>query len=100
MEEFEKKACRIAENLMRLWKMHTDDTSVIHDIEHKHKFLQHINYINKAIKCMVEDTMPNGPMPFLDSIINKTPDGIHSYEFNVINTLTHKANTVYSIAEL
>ena len=100
-----------------------DDTFVIHKEANKHGFLQHINSVDPAIKFTVEDNKEDGSIPFLDTIVKPevggslsitvyrkaTPtdqylqwDSHHnlSAKFSVINTLSHRAQTVCSNPEL
>ena len=95
-----------------------DDTWVIQQQAHKQAFLDHINSIDPAIKFTVEGTQGNGDIPFLDTLVTPQADNSlsitvyckpthtdqylqwdshHSLsaKYNVIGTLTHRANTVY-----
>ena len=53
IENFESRSLRTTETLLRLWK-YVADTFVMQKIEHKENFLQHINFIDQAIKFTVE----------------------------------------------
>ena len=100
-----------------------DDTFVIHKEANKQGFLQHINSVNPAIKFTVEDNKEDGSIPFLDTIVKQEVDGSLSItvyrkpthtdqylqwdshhnlsaKFSVINTLSHRAQTVCSNSEL
>ena len=86
-------------------------------------YLQHINSVDPAIKCTVEDNKEDGSIPFLDTIVKPDENGglsitvyrkpTHtdqypqwdshynlSAKFSVINTLFHRAKTVCSNPEL
>ena len=99
-----------------------DDTFVIHKVN-KQDFLQHINSVDPAIKFTVEDNKEDGSIPFLDTIVKPEEDGSLSItvyrklthtdqylqwdshhnlsaKFSVINTLSHRAQTVCSNPEL
>ena len=69
------KALRTAENPPRLWKRFVDDTFVIQHIVHNEDFLQHINNIDSAIQLTVEDTRPDGSVPFLDTLVTPEHNG-------------------------
>ena len=100
-----------------------DDTFVIQKEVHRQKFLEHINSVDLAIKCTVEDTKEDGAIPFLDTIIKLEADNMLSItvymkpnhtdqclqwdshhhllaKCRVINTLTHRAKTVCKKPEL
>ena len=100
-----------------------DDTFVIHKEVSKQDFLQHINSVDPAIKFTVEDNKEDGSIPFLDTMVKPEADGglsitvyrkpTHtdqylqwdshhnlSAKFSVINTLSHRAQTVCSNPEL
>ena len=100
-----------------------DDTFVIHKEANKQGFLQHINSVDPAIKFTVEDNKEDGSIPFLDTIVKPEVDGSLSItvyrkpthtdqylqwdshhnlsaKFSVINTLSHRAQTVCSNPEL
>ena len=100
-----------------------DDTFVIHKEVNKQDFLQHINSVDPAIKFTVEDNKEDGSIPFLDTIVKPEEDGSLSItvyrkpthtdqylqwdshhnlsaKFSVINTLSHRAQTVCSNPEL
>ena len=76
MEAFEARALEIAENPPRLWKRFVDDTFVVQQIEQKENFIQHINFIDQAIKFTVEDIWSDGSIPFLGTIITAEPNKI------------------------
>ena len=100
-----------------------DDTFVIHKEVNKQGFLQHINSVDPAIKFTVEDNKEDGSIPFLDTIVKPEVNGSLSItvywkpthtdqylqwdshhnlsaKFSVINTLSHRAQTVCSNPEL
>ena len=100
-----------------------DDTFVIHKEANKQGFLQHINSVDPAIKFTVEDNKEDGSIPVSDTIVKPEVDGslsITAYrkpthtdqylqwdshhnlsaKFSVINTLSHRAQTVCSNPEL
>ena len=100
-----------------------DDTFVIHKEANKQGFLQHINSVDPAIKFTVEDNKEDGSIPFLDTIVKPEVDGSLSItvyrkpthtdqylqwdshhnlsaKFSVINTLSHRAQTVCSNPQL
>ena len=86
-------------------------------------FLEHINSVDPAIWCTVEDNKENGAIPFLDMIVKqeavntlcitvyRKPTHMDQYwqwdshhhlstNYSVINTLTHRARTVCNKPEL
>ena len=100
-----------------------DDTFIIQKEIHKQDFLQHINSVDPAIQFTVENNKEDGAIPFLDTIVKPEADGnlyitvyrkpTHmdqhlewdshhhlSAKFSVIQTLTHRAQTVCSNPEL
>ena len=100
-----------------------DDTFVIHKEANKQGFLQHINSVDPTIKFTVEDNKEDGSIPFLDTILKPEENGSPSItvyrkpthtdqylewdshhnlsaKFSVINTLSHRAQTVCSNPEL
>ena len=123
MEYLEQKALGIAPHPPRFWHRYVDDTFVIHKEANKQGFLQHINSVDPAIKFTVEDSKEDGSTPFLDTIVKTEFDGSLSItvyrkpthtdqylqwdsyhnlsaKFSVINTLSHRAQTVCSNPEL
>ena len=74
-EHLKEKAIGTAENLPRLWKWFVDEIFVMQHTEHKKNFLKHINNIESAIKLTVQDTQPDGSMPFLDILITLKYNG-------------------------
>ena len=123
MEYLEQKALSTAPHPPRFWHRYVDDTFVIHKEANKQGFLQHINSVDPAIKFTVEDNKEDGSIPFLDTIVKPEVDGslsITAYrkpthtdqylqwdshhnlsaKFSVINTLSHRAQTVCSNPEL
>ena len=123
MEYLEQKVLSIAPHSPRFWCRYVDDTFVIHKEANKQGFLQHINSVDPGIKFTVEDNREDGSIPFLDTIVNPEVDGSlsitvyrkpthtdqylqwdshHSLsaKFSVINTLSHRVNTVCSSPEL
>ena len=121
MEYFEQKALSTAPP--RFWHRYVDDTFVIHEEANKQGFLQHINSVDPAIKFTVEDNKEDGSIPFLDTIVKPEVNGSLSItvyrkpthtdqylqwdshhnlsaKFSVINTLSHRAQTVCSNPEL
>ena len=106
-----------------LWWRYVDDTFVIQKEVNKQDILQHINSVDPAIQFTVKNNKEDGAIPFLDTIVKPEADGnlsitvyrepIHmdqylqwdshhhlSAKFSVINTLTHRAQTVCSNPEL
>ena len=102
---------------------YVDDTFVIQKEVSKQDILQHINSVDLAIQFTVENNKENGTIPFLDTIVKLEADGnlsitvyrkpTHmdqylqwnshhhlSAKFSVINTLTHRAETVCSNPQL
>ena len=98
-------------------------TFVIYKEANKQGVLQHINSVDPAIKFTVEDNKEDGSIPFLDTIVKSEVDGslsitmykkpthtdwyFHwdshhnlSAKFSIINTLSHRAQTVCSNPEL
>ena len=123
MEYLEQKALSTAPHPPRFWCRFVDDTFVIHKEVNKQGFLQHINSVDPAIKFTVEDIKEDGSIPFLDTIVKPEADGTLSItvyrkpthtdqylqwdshhhlsaKFSVIHTLSHRATTVCSKAEL
>ena len=123
MEYLEQKALSTAPHPPRFWCRFVDDTFVIHKEVNKQGFLQHINSVDPAIKFSVEDIKEDGSIPFLDTIVKPEADGTLSItvyrkpthtdqylqwdshhhlsaKFSVIHTLSHRATTVCSKAEL
>ena len=123
MEYLEQKALSTAPNPPRFWCRYVDDTFVIHKEANKQGFLQHINSVDPAIKFTVEDNKEDGSIPFLDTIVKPEVNGSLSItvyrkpthtdqylqwdthhnlsaKFSVINTLSHRAQTVCSNPEL
>ena len=123
MEYLEQKSLSTAPQPPRFWCRYVDDTFVIHKEANKQGFLQHINSVDPAIKFTVEDNKEDGSIPFLDTIVKPEVDGSlaitvyrkpthtdqylqwdshHSLsaKFSVINTLSHRAQTVCSNPEL
>ena len=109
--------------LPRFWCRYVDDTFDIHKEANKQGFLQCINSVDPAIKFTVEDYKEDGSIPFLDTIVKPEVDGSLSItvyrkpthtdqylqwdshhnlsaKFSVINTLSHRAQTVCSNPEL
>ena len=123
MEYLEQKAHSTAPHPPRFWCRYVDDTFVIHKEANKQGFLQHINSVDPAIKFRVEENKEDGSIPFLDTTVKPEVDGSlsitvyrkpthtdqylqwdshhnHSAKFSVINTLSHRAQTVCSNPEL
>ena len=50
-----------------------DDTFKVQQLEYKKNFPKHINSIDQSIKFTVEDTCPDGSMPFLDTLVPQEP---------------------------
>ena len=107
----------------RFWYRFGDDTFVIHKEVNKQDFLQHITSVDPAIRFTMEDNKEDGSIPFLDTIVKPEADGSLSItvyrkpmhtdqylqwdshhhllaKFSVINTLSHRAETVCSRPEL
>ena len=122
-EYIEQKTLSTAPHPARFWHRLVDDNFVIHKEVNKQDFLQHINSVDPAIKFTVEDNKEDGSIPFLDTIVKPEEDGglsitvyrkpthTHQYlqwnshhnlsaKFSVINTLSHRAQTVCSNPEL
>ena len=120
MEYFEQKALSTA--TPRFWHRFVDDTFVTQEEIHKQDFLQHINSVDPAIKCTVEDNKEDGAIPFMDTIVKpevggklsitvyRKPTHTDQYlqwdshhhlsaKFSVIHTLSHRAQTVCSNPE-
>ena len=99
-----------------------DYTFVIHKEVNKQDFLQHINSVDPAIRFIVKDNKEDGSIPFLDTIVKpeavgslsitvyRKPTHTDQYlqwdshhnlsaKFSVINTLSHRAQTVCSNPE-
>ena len=123
MEYLQQKAPKHCTPPPRFWHRYVDYTFVIHKEANKQGFLQHINSVDPAIKFTVEDNKEDGSIPFLDTIVKPEVDGSlsisvyrkptltdqylqwdshhnHSAKFSVINTLSHRAQTVCSNPEL
>ena len=123
MEYLEQKALSTAPHPPRFWHRYVDDTFLIHKKANKQGFLQHINSVDPAIRFTVEDNKEDGSIPFLDTIVKPEVDGSLSIavyrkpthtdqylqwdshhhlsaKFSVIQTLSHRASTVYSNPEL
>ena len=123
MEAFENRAISTALHPPRIWKRYVDDTFVIQHHSHKEVFLQHINTVDPSILFTVEEAMDDGSILFLDTKITPEADGTfiigvytksthtdlylpwgsnHNIEakYSVINTLTHKAHTIFSTPRL
>ena len=123
MEYLEQKALSTAPNPPRFWHRFVDDTFVIHKEVNKQDFLQCINSVDPAIKFTVENNKEDGSIPFLDTIVKPEENGSLSItmyrkpthtdqylqwdshhnlsaKFSVINTLSHRAQTVCSNPEL
>ena len=122
MEYFEQMALSTAPT-PRFQHRYVDDTFVIQEEIHKQDFLQHINGVDPAIQFTVENNKEDGAIPFLDTIVKPEVDGklsttvyrkpthtdqylkwvCHrhlSAKFSVINTLSHRAQTVCSNPEI
>ena len=70
METFENRAITSTVIPPRLWKRCVDDTFVILQQSHKEEFLLHIiNSVDPSIIFTTGETRPDGPMPFLDTLI-------------------------------
>ena len=123
MEYLEQKTLSTAPHPPRFWCRFVDDTFVIHKEANKEGFLQHMNSVDPAIRFTVEDNKQNRSIPFLDIIVKPEADGSLSITvyrkpthtdqylqwdshhhlsatFSVIQTLSHRAKTVYSKPEL
>ena len=123
MEYLEQKALSTAPPSPRFWYRFVDNTFVIHKEVNKQGFLQHINSVDPAIKFTVEDNKEDGSIPFLDTIVKpeeigslsinvyRKPTHTDQYlqwdshhnlsaKFSIINTLSHRAQTVCSNPEL
>ena len=123
MEYFKQKALHTATHPHRLWLRYVGGTSVIQKEDHKQNFLEHINSVDPAIKCTVEDNKEDGAIPFSDTTVKSEADGglsitvyrkpTHtdkylqwdshhhlSAKYSVINTLTHRAKTVCNKPEV
>ena len=123
MQYLEQKALSTAPHPPRLWCRYVDDTFVVHKEANKQGFLQHINSVDPVIRFIVEDNKEDESIPFLDTIVKPEVDGslsisvyrkpMHtdqylqwdshhhlSAKFSVIQTLSHRAQTVCSNPEL
>ena len=110
-------------NPPRLWKRDVDDTFVILQQSHKEEFLQHINSVDPCIIFITEESRHDGFMPFLDTLITpqeyetlttsvyRKPIYTNLYfqldshhilacKYSMINTITHKAKSVFSNSQL
>ena len=90
---------------------------------HKEEFLQHINTVDPSIQFTAEEAKEDGSIPFLDTIIRPEAEGTFTIgvyrkpthtdlylpwdsnhnlaaKYSVINTLSHRAHTICSTAEL
>ena len=106
-----------------MWKRYVDDTFVIQPHLHKEEFLHHINTVDPSIQFTVEEAKEDGSIPFLDTTIRPEADGTFTIgvyrkpthtdlylpwdsnhnlaaKYSVINTLTHRAYTIYSTPKL
>ena len=100
-----------------------DDTFVIHKVDQKQNYFDHINQIDLAIKLMVEGNQENGVIPFLDTLVKPEADNSLSItvyrkptctdqylqwdshhnltaKYSVISTLTNRTKTVCTRPEL
>ena len=107
----------------RICSRYVDDTFVIQKEDHKQNFLEHIYSVDLAIKFAVEDSKEDGAIPFFYTIVKPKANGrlsitvyrkpTHtdqylwwdshhnlSVKYSIINTLTHRANTVCNKPEL
>ena len=107
----------------RLWWRYVDDTFVVQKEVHKQGFPQHINSVDPAIQFIVESNKEDGAIHLLDTIVKPRANGnlsitvyrkpTHtdqylqwdshqhlSAKFSVINTLSHRAQTVCSNPQL
>ena len=122
MQDFEKKALSTAFT-PRHWFRFVYDTFVIPQEPHKQLFLDHINNMDPAIMFTVEGNQENGTIPFLDTLVKPEADNSlsisvyrkpthtdqylqwHSHhnlaaKYSVMDTLTHRAKTVCTGADL
>ena len=122
MEEFETKALSASPHTPNLRKRFVDDTFVVIKSVHKEKFLIHINSIDEVIWFTAENTIADGCMPFLDTLVIPQPDGSllttvyrkptytdqylqwdshHAIaaKYSVISTLFHRAKAVCSTSQ-
>ena len=106
-----------------MWLRYVDDTFVIQKEDQKQNFLEHINSVDPAIRFTVEDNKEDGAIPFQDTIVQPEANGRLSItvcrkctymdqylqldshhhlssKYSVINTLTHRAKTLYNKPEL
>ena len=100
-----------------------DDTFVVHKAEHVQQFLTHLNLLNLLVHFTTEDPSQYGFLHFLDTLLSVGPNGslvtavyrkpthmdqyLHwvsqhsiSAKHSVVNTLTHRAQTVCSDQQL
>ena len=119
MEDFETKAISSAVHPPSIWERFVDDTFVVIESSRKEEFLDHINNLDPHIQFTTENAKPDGSLPFLDTLVHKQPDDSlltsvyrkpthtdlylqwdsHHHlcaKYSVINTLRHRAKTVYS----
>ena len=123
MEDFEKKAINSSPHPL----VSGEDLFMIPlpSLSHhtKKSFLDHINSVDKHIQFTIENSRPDGSMPFLDILITPSKDGslhttvyrkpthidlylqcdshhIVSSKYSMIGTLHHRAQTVCSSPQL
>ena len=87
IEKFETKTLSTAPNPPSLWLRYVDDTFVIMITSHKSKFPNHINAVEPNIKFTVEETRPDGAMPFFNTLMMPKQDS--TLEIEVYKILTH-----------
>ena len=123
MEQFEIRAIESSANPPLLWRRFVDDTFVIMKKCHREEFLQHLNSVDKNIQFTVEESVPEGALPFLDILIKPDQEGrlhttvyrkptytdqylhwdsLHpvSSKYGVVGTLHHRAKTICSDQQL
>ena len=119
MDAFENRAISTALYPPRIWKRYVDDTFVIQYLSHKDDFFRHINLVEPSIQFTMEESKEDGSIPILDTIITSQPngtfttgvyrnptytylyspwDGYHNLSamYSVINTLSHRVQTIFS----
>ena len=114
-EEFEIKALNTAPHPPSLWRRFVDDTSVVIQSAHKDNFIEHINSIDHRIQFtmdvffghfghtptrwqfqhyIVQKTHPH----WLVSAVGQSP--YHCSKYSVVNTLHHRARSVFCNPQL
>ena len=74
MEEFEIKAINSTPHPPRLWLRYVDDTFFIQRVENSNQFMKQINSIDPHIQFTMETAVPQGSIPFQDTLVSTGPD--------------------------